>query len=602
MARTVITDRVQFPEIKLEGTAVAATTLRDLSSLRVERSLWMPSRCSIRFGDADFSLTDAGTFAIGKALKVSVPDVAGTLTEIFDGEITDLTVEQDTGGNNQLVIGAMDKGHRLASETKLRTFASKTYSAIVSEIAGDAGMSADVTATSPAIPYVVQTTNNHAFLWELARRVGYDWWVEGGKLVFKPAGTTAGPTLKYDDTLLEFRVRYSGATKGSKVTVQGWDPATQAAVTGDDASTIAGSAIPAIGSDAPFATEGRTKAKSAWGKELKTGAFIATTTTEAQAVAKALAQQADATEVFARGTARSTPTLLPGKTVKIENMGTKVSGKYYVTTVEHTFGETGPGVTTRFTAGNKAPVGLADLVGGPTAGASQWGAVGLVAGIVTNIQDPDATGKVKVKFPSLSSADESAWARVVSLGAGPDTGLEFLPEVNDEVIVGFEQGDLRYPVVLGGVWSTKNKPPVTETAATVKMRTITSRQGHKIEISDGDGDGTKSVSITLADTKTKLTMAQDRVELESASGKPITMKSGSHMVEIDGSGNITIKGAKVTIDAGAGDIELKGTNIKLTAQAQIGIKATGPFKAEGAMANLEASGIATVKGSMVKIN
>jgi len=601
---TPTTDRVQFPDIKLAGSAPSASVLGELDTLRVERSLWMPSRCTLRFADDDLAITDASTFAIGKTLKVGLPDIGGTVAEVFDGEITDMAIEQDLNGNHQLVVGAMDKGHRLASEVKLRTFATKTYSEIVSAIASDAGLTAEVTTTSPAIPYVVQTTNNHAFLWEIARRVGYDWWIDAGKLCFKPTPTTAGPTLTYKDTLLDFRVRYSGATKGSKITVQGWDPATQAAVTGDDASTLGGSSMPAIGSDAPFATDGRSKAKSGWAKELKTGAFIATTTTEAKAVAQALAQQADATEVFARGTAKSTPTLVPGKAVKIENMGTQVSGSYYVTTVEHTWGEPGrSGVTTRFTAGNKAPVGLADLVGGVGSGAPQWGSIGLVAGVVTNIEDPDKAGKVKVKFPSLSSSDESAWARVVSIGAGATRGIEFLPEVNDEVMVGFEQGDLRYPVVLGGVWSKKNKPPIADTASTVKMRTIQSRLGHKIEISDGEDDGTKSITITLADKKTKLTMTHEKVEVESASGKPITMKSGSNKVEIDGSGNITLKGAKITLDAGStGDVELKGANVKITAQAQVGIKATGPFKAEGAMANLESQGITTVKGSMVKIN
>ena len=73
-------------------------------------------------------------------------------------------------------------------------------------------------------------------------------------------------------------------------------------------------------------------------------------------------------------------------------------------------------------------------------------------------------------------------------------------------------------------------------------------------------------------------------------------------VEIDGSGNITITGKKVTIDGGTGDVEIKGMNIKLTASSQMALKATGPFKAEGALANLESSGITTVKGSMVKIN
>ena len=594
-----VTDRVQFPEIKIAGAALSVTILNELESLRVERSLWMPSRCTIRFSDPTFAITDGTTFEIGKTVTVSLPDIAGTASSVFDGEVTDLAVEPDLNGNSQLVVGAMDKGHRLASETKLRTFADQAYSAIVSTIATDAGLTADVTATTPAIPYVVQTVNNYAFLWELARRVGYDWWIDAGKLCFKPSPTTAGPTLIYGATLQEFRVRYSGATKSSKITVQGWDPETQAAVTGDDASTVSGTALPKIGSDAPFAKDSR--AKATWAKEVKTGAFMARTTTEAKAVAQALAQQADATEVFARGMAMSTPTLVPGKTVEIDNMGTKVSGSYYVTSVEHTFGESGPGVTTRFTAGNRAPVGLADLLGGSTATASPWGANGLVAGVVTNIQDPDKSGRVKVKFPSLSSADESAWARVIAPGAGTTRGIEFLPEVNDEVMVGFEQGDLRYPVVLGGVWSKKYLPPISETAATVTMRTIQTRLGHKIEMQDGTSDDKKAVTITLADGATKLNLAQDKVELE-ANSKPLTIKSGDASIEFDASGNITITGKKITLDAGTGDVAMSGNNVKADAKAGITLAAKGPFKAEGAMANLESKGITTVKGSMVKIN
>jgi uncharacterized protein involved in type VI secretion and phage assembly len=297
--------------------------------------------------------------------------------------------------------------------------------------------------------------------------------------------------------------------------------------------------------------------------------------------------------------ASSTPKLVPGKTVKIENMGTKVSGSYYVTTVEHTWGEGSGGVTTRFTAGNKAPVGLADLVSGG-GGAPQWGTIGLVAGVVTNIEDPDKIGRVKVKFPSLSSSDESDWARVLSVGGGPETGIEWLPEVNDEVMVAFEQGDLRYPVVLGGVWSKKNKPPIATTAKTVVMHTMKTKAGHKIEMSDGDSDPKKFVAITCADEKTKINLAHDKIEIE-ANSKPLTIKSGQASIAFDASGNITITGQKVTIEAKM-DLTLNGLNVKAEAKAQMGLKATGPFKAEGAMANLESQGITTVKGSMVKIN
>lgn len=600
MAPATVKDRVQIPSIKLDGTALSAAHYGALETLRIELSLWMPARCTIRLDDHDFAIVDSAKYAIGKGLKVALKDISGTSSDVFDGEITDLTVEQSVERKHQLVIGAMDKGHRLAAATNLRTFTKKKWSDIASTVASGAGLSTDITATSAEIPYAVQTTNDYAFLWEIARKIGYDWWIEAGKLVFKPSPTTAGPTLKYGDTLEDFRVRYSGAVKGSKITVQGWDPATQKAVTGNDSSTLTGTSMPTIGSDAPLVKDGRSKAKTAWGKEYKTGDFPVTTTTEAQTVAKALALQADATEVFARGRASSTPKLVPGKAVKIENMGTKVSGSYYVTSVEHEWGDGVSGVTTRFTAGNKQPVGLADLMGAVGNEGSSWGQVGVVAGVVTNLEDPDKAGRVKVKFPSLSASDESDWARVVAVGAGPKTGIEWLPEVNDEVMVAFEHGDLAKPVVLGGVWSKKNMPPIAETAKTVKMRTLQTKQGHKIELQDGDDDAKKAITITLADKKTKLNLAQDKIELE-ANSKPLTIKSGNASIEFDAQGNVTIKGQKVTIEAKM-DLALNGMNVKAEAKAQMGLKATGPFKAEGALANLESQGITTVKGSMVKIN
>src|SRR4051794_27240990 len=113
MTNTPVTDRIQYPEIKLEGSALTTQANDSFDSLRVERSLWMPSRAVVRFDDYDFALTDAGTFAIGKGLKISLPDIAGTIAEVFDGEITDLSLEPGYGGSHQLVVGAMDKGHRL---------------------------------------------------------------------------------------------------------------------------------------------------------------------------------------------------------------------------------------------------------------------------------------------------------------------------------------------------------------------------------------------------------------------------------------------------------------------------------------------------------
>src|SRR3954447_21189492 len=112
MTNTPVTDRIQYPEVKLDGSALTTQANDSFDSLRVERSLWMPSRAVVRFDDPDFELTDAGTFAVGKALTISLPGIDGTLGAVFDGEITDLALEPGLGGRHQLVVGAMDKGHR----------------------------------------------------------------------------------------------------------------------------------------------------------------------------------------------------------------------------------------------------------------------------------------------------------------------------------------------------------------------------------------------------------------------------------------------------------------------------------------------------------
>ena len=95
---------------------------------------------------------------------------------------------------------------------------------------------------------------------------------------------------------------------------------------------------------------------------------------------------------------------------------------------------------------------------------------GMVVGDVTTNDDPDKLGRVKLMFPWLSDDYESDWARLVQLGAGPDSGAVFLPEVNDEVLVAFEFGDVRRPYVLGGLFNGR-------TSRALGRRPVRQRQG-----------------------------------------------------------------------------------------------------------------------------
>jgi uncharacterized protein involved in type VI secretion and phage assembly len=186
---------------------------------------------------------------------------------------------------------------------------------------------------------------------------------------------------------------------------------------------------------------------------------------------------------------------------------------------------------------------------------------GLVIGIVTDNQDPEGYGRVKVKYPWLSSEHASDWARVIAPGGGAQRGIEFLPEVNDEVLVGFEMGDIHYPYVLGGLWNGEDALPKQVTSGgKVQQRIIRSRSGHMITLDDSDEGG----GITI----------------EDKNGNTVMLDSGSNKL------TITVQG----------DIGLKAQgNLTLEAQGQVQIKGTG-VKMDGGPATVD------IKGSMINLN
>jgi uncharacterized protein involved in type VI secretion and phage assembly len=196
--------------------------------------------------------------------------------------------------------------------------------------------------------------------------------------------------------------------------------------------------------------------------------------------------------------------------------------------------------------------------------------VGVAVGVVTNNKDPDNLGRVRVKFPWFSEDDESQWARVATLMGGKDRGTLFLPEVDDEVLVAFEQGDVRRPYVIGALWNGVDTVP-KEFANDGKnnLRLIKSRSGHLIKLDDTDG----SEKIEVID------------------------KDGKNSIVID------TKEKTITITAEK-DIVLKAPQGKISLDSkEIEIKSTAAAKVEaGSEMTLQASATMTVKGATVNIN
>ena len=201
---------------------------------------------------------------------------------------------------------------------------------------------------------------------------------------------------------------------------------------------------------------------------------------------------------------------------------------------------------------------LVDLVSAPNSHDS--GKVyGVAVGIVTNNQDPDAMHRVRVKFPWLSDDHESWWARVGTPMAGNGRGIYFLPEVDDEVLVAFEHGDIRFPYVIGSLWNGQDKPSANNGDGKNNTREIRSRSGHIVRLDDTDGS--ESIQIT-----------------DKTGSNSITLKSSDNSITITCNGRMKLQAMGIEITSQA--------DVKIQAESTMDVTANATLDIKGAMVNI----------------
>jgi uncharacterized protein involved in type VI secretion and phage assembly len=211
------------------------------------------------------------------------------------------------------------------------------------------------------------------------------------------------------------------------------------------------------------------------------------------------------------------------------------------------------------------------MTAGPSKESGDFGGV-MMAKVTKNV-DPKGLGRVRLKYPWRSTPDESYWARLAAPMAGPDRGVFFLPEEGDEVLVGFENGDLEHPYVIGGLWNGKREPPVDNADGNNNIRTIQSRAGHEVTFNDAKNGG--------------------GVKLETSSGHVVNLSDETESTAItisDKNGNNSL-----TFDTKTGAVSLSSAG-KLTIDA-----AAINLTAEGAI-DITTKGLLTLQGNIIKIN
>ena len=581
------------PIVRIGGSEIPEDWLHNLIEVRIERSLHMPSRATVRFLDPGYKLLSAMSYQLGTPLVVKAPKGGGLL---ITAELTGFSADQMGGDTPEFVLTADDRSHRLGRNTQTRAFSKSSYSEAVKKLAAGVGLVATVKDTGQKFDSFFQMGTDLEFLDEMARRTGYDWWVdERGELHFEPPSSSATVQVTLGGDLSAFSVSGLGLVP-DEIVVTGWDRSAMKKVA--STATPSSSELVAKGAIAKLLHKG----KAFGGSKLVTGSLGAMSAAEAKTLGAALMRQAQYGAVRATGTCTGNANIKPGITVDVAAAG-PLSGSYHVSGVEHIYRK--GGLSTKFTAGDHIPTGLVDKLGGGGGGHSMGGVQlpALTVGVVTNNNDPEGMGRVKVKFP-LSDV-ESDWCRTLILGGGPGRGSAWLPEVKDEVLVGFEGGDMRQTVVLGGLPSQSSKHATWEVKdGKASKRGFTTRTGHVLEFVEKGGMGTKGhILLGNADKKTKLRVGEDSLDIDVPMGNPLNIKVGSTTIGVDKQGSLNIESALHIKMVAKGNLTIEALAIEMKAQTTL--KAKGGVGIElkgGAQAELSAGGMTAVKGAMVQIN
>lgn len=605
------------PSIDIGRRPLPREALSLLERLVVDSHLHLPDMVEITFFDEPGTVLSLTAAAVGDPITIrgqAAGSSAGP-TVLFVGEVT--SIEAAFGRTCHTVIRGYSADHRLQRVRKTRTFLNMTMSDIARKIAGQAGLPVgEVATTRTAHEHVGQLNQTDwEFLTAQARVIGYEVGVVDGKFFFrKAAGTTGGAAieLSYPDNLRTFCPRVSSGNLAPEVEVRVWDPntarvdasvvpirSTSVRLTSDTPAKLAkafganGQAnqpnrpAPAKPATAPGTqNHGPEPSPSAYvvaDRPLATGSAIGVAAAE---TAQGVAEHLGSTFAEAEGDAIGDPRLRAGAVIDVTGVSRHFSGKWVLTRARHIFDNSG--YHTNFEVSGRQERSILGLASGGAGDSRTQQINGLVCGVVTDVNDPVRKRRVKVSLPWSSPGYVSDWSPVVQFGAGPRSGAMFLPEVGDEVLVGFEFGDPQRAYVLGGLINNRSTylpggEPVKATGKTaaIAWRGFTSPSGNMLAFHDEDSPKASEVVIGTQDRAISLTIDQKAGTVTVQAG-PVTIQCGrSGIVDIQAGA-----GGTVNIDGGK-QINLSAKQLNLAAQG--GIK-------------IESQGIVEIKGAQIKLN
>lgn len=530
---------------------------------------------------ADFAVSDSDALVPGKHIEVKLGYDAQNQT-VFKGIIVSIR-HTISGGASRLKVLCKHEAVKMTMGKKSKHYEELSDSDLISQLLGESDLSqVSVASTDTVHEQLMQAqVTDWDFMLSRADSNGMHCFADHDGIAVKPIDTGADAVvdLRYGRDIFELDTELDARRQHTALEVFSWN------YTDQEVQQLAAEA-----GNAP--QHGRLSADDlagVAGKPYEMRSSVPLTSAEQQSLADAkLARQALSK---IKGTVKfpGNAAVKQGSFIQIEGVGAHFNGKAFVAAAIHQV-EDGSWFTTavlggddRFFAERVRP-GLAPAESGTVSGME-----GLQIGIVTDIIDPKGEGRVRVRFPVVDPASDGVFARVASLDAGDNRGTFFRPEVDDEVIVGFVNGDARHPVVVGMLHSSA-KPPPYEAAEDNNEKGYVSREGVKVTINDGD----KSIVIE--------TPGGRKVILDDDAGEISIVDDNNNSLVMDSSGIVVKTDGDLMLEA-TGKIGLKAMELAMSADSSVEMKGSGSVTIDSSgTAKLKGGGMVDIQGGLVKIN
>lgn len=580
--------------ILVNGTALSTS----IEIISIDISAWVNriNTATLVFNDgnmpeAKFPNSDSATFVPGAEIKIQL-GYDQQFTDIFTGVIIKHSVKISGKNDARLVVECKDKALAMTVGRKNANYIDKKDSDIITSLIGNAaGLSSSVTATTFQHKELVQFyCSDWDFMLARAEANGMLVTLDAGKVTVAPPLVSAAAvlTVTYGMDLIEFNAELDARHQLSNVTSNGWDLGSH--------QLLQQTATPEALNEQGNVTSA-TLASVLGVSDFRLQSTIPQDSSLLTAWAKAQQLKSGLARIRGQVSFQGNALAKPGVIIELAGVGDRFNGSAFVSGVHHRV-INGDWVTRAEFGMSPNWFSEANELEAPLAAGLNAGISGLHVGTVMKLDaDPESQYRIQVSIPEMSATTDGFWARLANFYSSNSFGAFFLPEIGDEVVLGFFNDDPSHPVILGSLYSSKNIPAYTPEAAN-NTKALVTRTKMKVEFNEE-----KKIITIITPANNQIVISDDgkSILLQDQNSNKVTLDSAG--ITLDSPKDITLKAqGKIVLNAtnnieATAQMDIKQTGLNITATANVGFTAKGSATAE-----VSAAGTTTIKGAMVMIN